>query len=376
MLRTVAVSPQRPPDARPPVPSITREVSAPEQAPLVDATRPPEEVTTASIGGAEMDALLASERSQLSETARNVIATNTPSAQAAAVMTRERPDVAFPSVTSEATVVLAPELTAPPAQASAWVAPPAGVLPPAGPGAEPPVAVPLAAKVPVIPVFEPPPPSRTGILFVLGGATLLAVALGAVLFGVRKGDPPAQAEAAQGSAPAASPPPAATAPTSVSAPQGRTTAPAGATAKAAPASPSAAPPGSPEAEARAALERLRDGVAKCVRDVIGVLPGTSPAVPAAFSLLRRGTYKTASGDYRSPVFACVDYRPIGPQRFQIQWQMVSHPGEGRGVAWIDTDGDKKADRAFGFRAALVRKNEVDLGEIGPLDPMPQVMKAP
>jgi hypothetical protein len=365
MLRTVAVPPPRTPDARPPSSSITREVSAPEQASLIDASRPPEEVPTASLGGAEMDALLASERKP-----QNVIHTNTPSAQADAIMTTgERPHVAFPSV-NEAPVVLAPQLTTPqPPQAAAAPAPYARST-----------GIPMAPAVrqAPIPVFTPPPPSRAGLLFVLGGATLLAMAVGAMLFGLR--GQAASGEAADTAAPPEAGAPVATA-TGTTAPSVRNTAIVSATAppSAAPAptsSPSAAPADAREAEARAALERLRDGIGACTRDVIGVLPGTSRAVPAAFSMLRRGTYKIGARDFASPVFACIKYRETGTQRFQIQWQMVNHPGEGRGVAWIDQNGDGKPDRAFGFRAALVRPNEVDVGEIGPLDPMPPVIKVP
>lgn len=425
--------------------SITREVTASELDPLVNASRPPEEVPTAALGAEEMDALLSSERAPrgdapqaASQTAppksppnppqqappnappnapptppqkaspnatvpkntppsapQNVIATNTRSAQAATSFTTgERPRVSFPSIPGpgDATVVLAPQLTAAP-QAAPSPQPLPGA--PQEQGAPPPQAVAaapytvetLAAPGPPIPVFTPPPPSRSGLFFVLGGATLLAVAVGAVVFGLRGGSSSAE------SSPATSPSPASatarasassrpsTSPPSI----GSSTAATGAAASSGPASSASptgttgapeAPPGSREAEARAALARLRDGVATCAREVIGVLPGTSPAVPLAFSMVGRGAYTSKPRDYRSPVFSCVKYKEVAPQRFQIQWQIVKHPGEGRGVAWIDDDGDGKPERAFGFRAALVRKNEVDLGEIGPLEPVPPVMKAP
>ncbi len=379
MLRAVAVPPPRPTGARPPLSSITREVAPAELSALVDASRPPEEVATTSLGGAEMDALLASERPRPPDPPKNVIHTNTPSAQASAMMTTgERPRVSFPSMSAEATVVLAPELTAPrdttplPPHAPPLAAPfeaPAPFGPPSPNGAV--QAVPAA---PVLPVFTPAPPSRTGLLFVLGGAMLLAVALGAVLFGLRRdpgesGSPVAAATSSPGPAAPSSRP-------SASPSTSPTAAPSSASAPAPSAARSTAAPGTPEAEAYAALSRLREGVATCARDVIGVLPGTSPAVPSSFSALARGPYKSAARDFRSPVFSCVKYRETAPQRFQIQWQIVRHPGEGRGVVWFDGDGDGKADRALGFRAALVRKNEVDLGEIGPLEPMPGVMKAP
>lgn len=352
--------------------------------PLVQSSRSPEEVPTASMAGDEMDALLASER----PAPRNVIATNTPSAQAAAVMTTgERPRISFPSMPGEATVVIAPELTTqretellPPAPAGQVAAAPlvASAAPAADPFAvAPPPWLPPASPIaplghqsaggPPIPVLVPPPPSRAGLFFVLGGATLLAMAIGGLVFGLR-GDPSSATDpqpsaepitTAQPSATARAPAPTATA---ASSPGSKAISP-----------PPEAPAGSPEAEAMAALGRLREGLAGCVRDVIGVLPGSSPAVPPSFQVLARGPYKSSPRDFRSPVFSCIRYRETEPQRFQIQWQMVKHPGEGRGVAWIDDNGDGKPDRAFGFRAALVQKNEVDLGEIGPLSPIPAVV---
>jgi hypothetical protein len=315
------------------------------------------------------DPLEVSASAQPPPAAQNVIATNTPSAQAAAVMTTgERPRFEIPPNPSES-VVLAPELTS--SQGAPPVPPQAGGLPRAS------AAPPLYTGPSIVPTFTPPPPSRAGLFFVLGGASLLAVALGTVLFGLRPRmniDPSADATAAPSPPPAASTAPAPSrtaAPSSTPAVPVKNTAPANTTAAPAP---SGAPPGSREADARAALAKLRDGVGVCVRDVIGVLPGTSPAVPGNFAKVGRGAYKSTVHDFRSPVFACVNYKQPGTQRFQIQWQMVSHPGEGRGVAWIDENGDGKADRAFAFRAALTGKNQVDLGEIGPLDPLPPVMK--
>jgi hypothetical protein len=155
-----------------------------------------------------------------------------------------------------------------------------------------------------------------------------------------------------------------------------TSAAAGA-ASAAPSSAPTAPPAASgaEAEARAALGRLRDGIGTCTRDVIGGLPGTTPPIPLAFATLKSGPYKSVPRDYRSPVFSCAKYRESEPQRFQIQWQLVTRPSEGRGVAWLDDDNDGKPDRAFAFSAKLLAKNKVELGEVVPIDPVPAVMKA-
>lgn len=127
-----------------------------------------------------------------------------------------------------------------------------------------------------------------------------------------------------------------------------------------------------EASARRALAKLRDGVETCTRTVIGVLPGTSPAVPVSFALMKGGVYTSISSDWRSPVYACVAYRETEPQPFQIQWQHGAAAGEGMGIAWLDDDKDGKPDRAFGFRATLVKKKEVTFGDIVPLDPLPKV----
>jgi hypothetical protein len=131
-----------------------------------------------------------------------------------------------------------------------------------------------------------------------------------------------------------------------------------------------------EAAARAALARFRDGIGTCVKDVIGVLPGTSPAVPTTMKLMKNGVYASLASDYRSPVFTCAHYQQADPQPFQIQWQRsATAANEGTGVAWIDTNGDGDPDRAFGFTAKLVKKREVTLGEITPLDPVPKQLPA-
>jgi hypothetical protein len=129
----------------------------------------------------------------------------------------------------------------------------------------------------------------------------------------------------------------------------------------------------PEGEARRALTRFRDGIGACVRDVIGVLPGTSPPVPNTLKLMKNGVYTSAASDFRTPVYQCAKYAETAPQPFQIQWQLGAPPTGGIGVAWLDDDGDGNPDRAFGFTAKLVKKKEVTLGEIMPLSPVPKVL---
>lgn len=130
---------------------------------------------------------------------------------------------------------------------------------------------------------------------------------------------------------------------------------------------------SPEQAVRQALARFREGIGTCVREVIGVLPGTSPAVPVTMKLMKNGIYASVAADYRSPVFACARYRESEPQPFQIQWQRGAAPVDGMGVAWLDDNGDGQPDRAFGFSAKLVKKKEVTFGEIEQQSPMPKLL---
>ncbi|MBK8252722.1 MAG: hypothetical protein IPK82_08645 [Polyangiaceae bacterium] len=340
-------------------------MSASELAPLVDATRPPDEVDTASLAGAELDAMLSTERTQSKPEApppppQTVIATNTRSAQAAAVFTTtgERPAV-MPTA-ADRTVVVAPELLAAPMPS----------VPPVAANVHMPVAAQDPGAIPIAPPLSIPlkPASKfTGLWFTLGGLALLGAAVAGVMYTLKRDQNRSESNTETPATAAPSASMVATAPTPKSAPVASSAAPSKST-ESAPAAESA------EAEARAALTKMRDGIGTCVRDVIGVLPGSSPPIPERFATLKKRPYQSVPRDYRSPVFACTRYKEAGPQHFQIQWQLLSPPGEGRGVAWIDDNGDGKPDRAFGFRAALLKKNEVDLGEIGPIDPVPAPVK--
>src|SRR5262249_10676647 len=110
----------------------------------------------------------------------------------------------------------------------------------------------------------------------------------------------------------------------------------------------------PGAAAREALERFGSGLRTCVEHQIGVLPGTSPAVPGPAASLR-GRYQSTPGDWRTPVWACTKFQVSEPQAFQIQWQQTKRNTEGLAVAWIDEDHDGKPDRALSFRAVLKKR---------------------
>ena len=370
--------------------SITREVSTSELAPLVDATRR-EEHDTASLGGAELDALLAPERKEQAPQAPAPAPASRPSAPGTrpappsgqgfagvavapthVPIARVPQQIAEPSVViadariSQATPLLASDLF--PQRPSVPEPPrssPEGV--PMGPGAV--ASEPDWASRTHLPVSrETVRTSRKtwAIVIASAGVSLAVVAVIAAVWLTRGGQSTSNAPPAGASGPGSAPP-------ATAKPASSTTAAPSGTANVSP-SASAIAANTPEAEARAALGRLREGIGVCVREVIGVLPGTSPAVPASASMLKGGAYKSHVRDFRSPVFSCAKYKETEPQRFQIQWQVTVPSGEGRGVAWLDDNGDGKADRALSFRAALVRKNEVDLGEIGFLTSVPQVMK--
>lgn len=150
-----------------------------------------------------------------------------------------------------------------------------------------------------------------------------------------------------------------------------------ASATSSPAAPSAAPAVSPsEAEARAALTLLGEGITACARDTIGVLPGTSPAVPLALGFLQKGPYASIPRDWSTPVWSCAKFRLETPQQFQIQWQSIKISVEGMGIVWLDENVDGKADRALGFRATLKQRGEPEIGPIEELSPVPPVAPPP
>jgi hypothetical protein len=122
-----------------------------------------------------------------------------------------------------------------------------------------------------------------------------------------------------------------------------------------------------DAEAVAALEKLRTGIASCVKDRIKGLPGTSPAVPQSLAWLKKGPYPPLIGDFSTPFFSCTEFKLEAPMPFMLQWQVDKPGAEGTGVAWIDDDRDGKAERAYGFTGKLKSKTEIELGPVGPID---------
>jgi hypothetical protein len=143
-----------------------------------------------------------------------------------------------------------------------------------------------------------------------------------------------------------------------------------------PSAPAPAAQESGETEAREALLRLRAGIQACVRDIIGFLPGTSPAVPANLATLKAGPYASPPRDWSTPVWSCSKFRQAAPQRFQLQWQMTKPGAEGIAVAWLDDNADGKADRAFGFRATLKEKGHPEMGEVEAIDASHPVLPPP
>jgi hypothetical protein len=122
-----------------------------------------------------------------------------------------------------------------------------------------------------------------------------------------------------------------------------------------------------EAAARAGLEKLGEGIKKCVAKTIHVLPGTSKAVPSAFGFLKKGAYDPLINDWSSPFYACTGFKVDGPMTYAIQWQLDPTNDFGTGIAWLDDDGDGKPDRAFAFKATLVKRDVIDVGPIEPTD---------
>lgn len=135
--------------------------------------------------------------------------------------------------------------------------------------------------------------------------------------------------------------------------------------------PSAAKPQSTsEVEARKALSKLREGMGDCVRRVIGSLPGSSPAVPAAMKQASGAGYTALPADWKTAVWSCAKFRYDAPMQFQLQWQSAKPGAEAMGLAWIDDDGDGEPDRVLGFRATAKPTRDVDFGEIAPMEMRP------
>ncbi len=217
----------------------------------------------------------------------------------------------------------------------------------------------------------PVPPKRSSVLAPLAigagaGLFVTAIVVAVVLLGRDdpgpSASPSAGASASSAEVATASNPGADTSP--ISAP------PATATA----AAPPPAATGS-DAKAQAALAKLRDGIATCVKTTIHVLPGASPAVPESLAWLKSGPYQSLKRDWASPFFACTRFKVEEPMPFVIQWQVDEPNEKGTGVAWIDDDGDGKAERAYGFKATLKQRDEVSFGPIEAIEPTRKLQKA-
>ncbi len=123
-------------------------------------------------------------------------------------------------------------------------------------------------------------------------------------------------------------------------------------------------------EAREALVVLAEGIAACAR-ASGALPGSSPAVPESAEQLAGEGFAAKGAEWSTPVWRCARFRGPEVMRYQLQWQLVKPSSEGRAVAWIDADGDGKAERALAVRVARAA-DRVTIADVEVLDPMPAV----
>ena len=116
-----------------------------------------------------------------------------------------------------------------------------------------------------------------------------------------------------------------------------------------------------------ALAKLREGMGNCIIHGIGAPPGSSPAIPASLKMTSTPGYSPGPRDWKTPVWTCAHFSVDGPMRFQVQWQLIKPRLEGRGIAWVDDDGDGNADRAFAFSVTMKARREPVLGEVGPIE---------
>ncbi|MBK6516842.1 MAG: hypothetical protein IPG04_22695 [Polyangiaceae bacterium] len=131
--------------------------------------------------------------------------------------------------------------------------------------------------------------------------------------------------------------------------------------------PSAAAKEGPEADALAALEKLRAAVDHCTKNGTHVLPGTSPPIPSSFAKLKSGPYTPVARDFDASFFHCAQLRFDKPMSFAIQWQLDEPSWRGTGIVWIDTNSDGEIDQAYSFYAQLKKKDEVQFAPPQRLD---------
>ncbi len=108
-----------------------------------------------------------------------------------------------------------------------------------------------------------------------------------------------------------------------------------------------------EAEGKMALGELSRAIQKCAeRDVVADgksairgLPASAPPVPTRLSDVAGKGYDSVLSDWSHPTYECAGFYTHQPQRYQLQWVLVS-PTQGTVVARSDADGDGVADDTF------------------------------
>lgn len=130
-----------------------------------------------------------------------------------------------------------------------------------------------------------------------------------------------------------------------------------------------------DAKAQAALEKLKTGIEYCVKSTIHVLPGASPPVPSSITWLKSGPYESLKRDWASPFFSCTRFKLEEPMPFMIQWQVDVPNEKGTAVVWLDPNGDGVVDRAYGFKATLVKRDKVEFGPVEPVEAARKVQRA-
>jgi hypothetical protein len=216
-------------------------------------------------------------------------------------------------------------------------------------------AAPEAAPTGPAAPLPPPRPRRLGLPLALGALVVLGAVVLAYTRTHRPQTPPPAPS--MGVEPTPAPTPAPTPTPTLAA----TAAPSAA------APPVAAPPApAADEQARQALERLRTGLASCIRNRSHTLPSSSPAVPPSLVNLKEGPYTPSPGDWKPYAWACAQFQMSEPMNFQIQWQLIKSNAEGVALAWIDQDHDGVADRVLGLSVKLDSKGKLALGEIQPM----------
>jgi hypothetical protein len=72
-------------------------------------------------------------------------------------------------------------------------------------------------------------------------------------------------------------------------------------------------------------------------------------------------------DWNKPFFSCTKLKIEKPMPFMLQWQVDKPGSKGSGIAWLDTNGDGTADKAYAFTGTLKPKSAMEFGPIEPID---------